>query len=267
MNYSALHESGVLLSHAILLLDGSGTMKTEELTTKKSKHRAVAEMVQDLIGLLHDDIEIRDTLLTVISYDGNRVNDVRLSCYDVKQSKQYYRKPRDRDPRYDASDIDRWDPLVGHGGTTPIGRALAFGRQRAEEWVLSAARGVEHRAVICLLSDGMNYPPTEPDGMTDRQAIIEFNRAQREQLDRGGEYKGRVRLASVGYYQYRENHTWPVTGSEYADNNKRLILQAALEEEAQGRKLLKSLAYPQAAYFESNEAHTIARFLFQSLVM
>lgn len=234
-------EEGLLMSHAYLLLDGSGSMHNTELLAGKPKHRAVAEMIQDLIKTLKDDDQIQDILLSVICYDGNRVDDVRLSAYDIKASEEYYQQPP-----YAERDLDRWDPLVGHNGTTPIGRALAFSRQMAEEWVKSAPRGAKHRAVICLLSDGMNFPETEPNGIDERNKIVDFNNSQEEQARQGGDSKGRIRIATVGYYQSPEGQN---------------------KEEDEGRKLLKALAYPERAYFETREAKSIARFLRQTILL
>lgn len=233
---------GLLMSHAFLVLDGSGSMKEQESTTGKLKHRAVAQMVQNLINTLKEDDQIQDILLTVICYDGNYVDDVRLSNYDIKQSEEHYKLPP-----YTDEVLDRWDPLIRHGGTTPIGRALAFTRQMAEEWVNAAPAGAVHRAVICLLSDGMNYPPAEPNGIDERNKIVDFTNTQEEMKNQGGEYKGRIRVATVGYYQSPEGQN---------------------QEEDEGRKLLKALAYPEKrAYFESGQAQDIARFLKRTIMV
>src|SRR2546423_13442733 len=96
-----------------------------------------------------------------------------------------------------------WDPLRGHGGVTPIGRALAFARSLAENWV-NDAQGMEfRRAVIYVLSDGIVEPATEPDGLEERQKISDFNRALEARKDTEG-LKGQVRLATMGYYQYEQ---------------------------------------------------------------
>lgn len=228
-------EVGLLMSHAILLLDGSGSMRGPEQATGKPKHRAVAEMGQDLIRVLKDDDQITDVLLTIVCYDGHSVSDVRLEAYDVKQSEEY-----DLNPPYTEEQLDRWDPLIGHGGTTPIGAALSQARQIAEQWVDSAPRGYIHRAVICLLSDGMNEPASEPNGREEKASIAAFNEHQQ-----GGEYKGRIRLATVGYYQYRVGEN---------------------SQEDEGRALLQALAIPDRAYFESGQASDIARFLHRTIL-
>jgi len=253
MPESTIQEPGQLMSHAFLLLDGSGSMTDPELRTGKPKHRAVAEMVQDLIRTLKDDDQIQDLLLTMICYDSNRVDDVRLRAYDVKQSEDYYRQPP-----YDSKDLDRWDPIVGHGGATPIGRALAFAREMAEEWVKSAPKGVVHRAIIWLFTDGMNYPESEPNGVDERNRIVDFTNAQEEQRKQGAEYKGRIRIASVGYYQFPDPEN-----PNLSDEDKRQLQQAPkdkLEEEAKGRRLLKALAFPDHLHFESGDARRLAWF-------
>lgn len=221
--------AGTELRHAFLLLDGSGSMQEREHRSGQPKHLAVAKMVQDLIDAMHDDPAVTDTLLTVICYCANNVQDIRLRDYDVK-SNQHYKQ----------QDVSRWDPLVGHGGNTPIGRALAYGRELAEEWV-NAAQGIEvRRAVIYLLSDGMNYPDTEPDGMEEKQKIRKFN-AQQESMRQHGGFRGRIRLATIGYFQAP-----PGSGTE----------------EDRGRRLLQQLPDNTRAYFESGSAEEIARYIY-----
>src|SRR5258708_5270827 len=126
-------ELALLLPHAFVLLDGSGSMQAQERVSGRPKHRAVATMVQDLIRVLKDDRQIPNMLLSVVCYDGGLVADVRLDGYNIKRSDQYYRRPP-----YRERDLDLWDPLRDHGGTTPIGRALAAGADRAMRWVNSA---------------------------------------------------------------------------------------------------------------------------------
>lgn len=228
----------LLMSHAFLLLDGSGSMKDREHSSGRPKHRAVAAMVQDLIGILRDDEQIRDMRLTVVCYDGGRIDDVRLTEHDVKRSDQYYRQAP-----YTDRDLDVWDPLIGHGGSTPIGRALAFAADRAMRWVSDAPGGFIHRAVVCLLSDGMNYPHSEPDGQDTRRAVDAFNDARSSQSE---EYTGRVRIATSGYYQHPPGRD---------------------AEEDAGRELLRRLAQPAGAYFESSQAREICRFLHKTIVL
>jgi len=233
--------AGVLLAHGFLLLDGSGSMEEPELRTGLKKHRAVAKMAQDLINELHDDDAITNTLLTIICYDGRWVDDVRLRDYDIKSATHY--KPDYADSPERDSVLDLWDPLRGHGGTTPIGRAFALARRLAEDWVNTAPAGLVHRAAIYLLSDGMNYPDTEPNGMGERQEIEKFYHDQEAKRAQGG-YKGRIRVATVGYYQ-----------SPPGKN----------PEEDKGRELLDALAFPSTLYFETSNAKEIARFIRQTV--
>lgn len=240
-----------LARHLYLLLDGSASMKEKELKSEKPKHRAVAEMVQDLIYRCHEDSEVDNALLTVICYDSKKVQDIRVLGYDVKADeeidggesdnsyKHFYRKPKDTEPRYIKQDLDQWDPLINHGGQTPIGLALGAARVLAEDWVLKSPEGKVRRAIICLLSDGMNYPDGKdnPNGVEERERIMEFTRSQD---------KGRIRIATVGYYQHEQGKS---------------------NDEDEGRRHLQALAYPQGAYFESNEADKIVDFIVATITV
>jgi uncharacterized protein YegL len=224
--------AGISMYHAFLLLDGSGSMKSPELRTGTKKHLAVAGMVQSLINELHENVSISNTQLTVICYDSNKVDDVRLREYDVKSN-----------THFNENETNAWDPLVGHGGGTPIGRGLAFAREQAEQWV-NGAQGMEvRRTVIYLLSDGMNYPDTEPNGMSERQKIKDFNSKQ-EDLRKQGGFKGRIRTATVGYFQ-------APAGSD--------------PEEDKGRELLRSLPDNPNAYFETADAKEIADYIVRTI--
>lgn len=246
-------EAGYFISHGILLLDGSGTMRETEQGTGQPKHRAVAAMVQDTINAIKTDMEIEDILLSVICYDGKRIDDIREFGYDVKESDEFfnedYQKLRDSgnedDRKRYQTMLDKWDPLIGHGGATPIGRALKYAGDMAEEWVMSAPIGVIHRAVICLLTDGMNYPASEPNGLAEKERIVEFNQQQEGEAKReNGNYKGYIRIATLGYYQNPPG---------------------ARVEEDEGRALLKQLAHapgmPNEGYYENAKADQFARFI------
>ena len=144
---------------------------------------------------------------------------------------------------YNQHHEEIWDPLRGRGGTTPIGRALAFARELAEKWV-EEAQGMEvRRVVIYLMSDGMRYPDTEPDGMAERQKIMAFNAKQEQLKDQGG-FKGRIRLATVGYYQHAK-------GTD--------------AEEDRGRELLESLPENPRVYFETADASKIADYIVRTV--
>ena len=224
-----LEGAGFDLYHAFLLLDGSGRMKDKEQQSGKPKHLAVAEMVQKLINELHDRPDINNTQLTVVCYDGVSVDDIRLRDYDVKANMHY-----------NQANLDIWDPLRGHGGTTPIGRALEVGRELAERWV-NDAQGMENRrGVIYLLSDGMVFPDTESNGMGERQKIKDFN----EEQTKSGSAKGRIRIATVGYYQFPEG------GSP---------------EEDAGRELLKNLPDNPRAFFQTANASEITDYIVKTI--
>ncbi len=227
------HEGeGINFSHAFLLLDGSGSMTESELRSGKPKHKAVADMVQNLINELHDGLSIINTQLTIICYDSNKVDDIRLQGHDVKS-----------DAYYNQNNQDVWDPLRGHNGATPIGRALAFGRELAEQWVTTAPGMEVRRAVIYLISDGMNYPDTESNGMDEKKKIKKFNDEQAALKEQGG-FKGKISIATVGYFQYP-------AGTK--------------SEEDKGRELLKSLPINEKAYFETDDAEKIAAYIVRTL--
>lgn len=225
------YDPGLTLSYGILLLDGSGSMQSgSELKTGKIKHRAVAEMVLDLIRLLKDDPEVQDMMLSVICFDGHRVDDFCIEEYFVKENPEWH-----FEPPYPKQPIDKLDPIVGHGGTTPIGLALGFAKELAQDWVLKAPKGYLYRAAICLLTDGQNYPEDGPNGTEEKEEIIQFNEEH--------EAQGRIRVATVGYYQHPKGED---------------------EDEDKGRTLLQSLA-DHNAYFETSEASKIADFLRRTL--
>ena len=215
---------GFVSYHPILVLDGSGSMQDNEQASGKPKHKAVAEMVQKLINMLHEDPQFEDTYLTIVAYDGENWKDVRLEQYNVQM-----------ETHVGEENYDRWDPLSGHGGGTPIGHALEYARQMAENWIEQASGQERRRAIIYLLSDGMNN--IGPDGMSEKQAIQDFNQATT---------KGVIRLATVGYFQHPEG----------ADN-----------EEDEGRRLLKQLVTNPGAYFESNDVNKILNYIKQTITL
>lgn len=211
---------GLSKYHAYLVLDGSGSMgpSNKERVSGKDKHLAVAEMVQTLIDIVHEDPEFDDVFLSVYSYD-ERGTQPRLEEYDVKGA-----------PYYQNKDLSHWDPVRGHGGGTPIGEALEFVRVRAENWVNAAVGQEQRRAVIYLLSDGMNNLGRDP--MEIRKALIGFQSP-----------KGRIRLSTVGYFQFKEGEP------------------GETEEEKKGRILLRQLPLNERAYFESGDAQAILGYI------
>lgn len=209
---------GLAKYHAYLVLDGSRSMASKERISGKDKHLAIAEMVQSLIDILHDDPEMDDVFLSVYSYDGNGTRQ-RLEEYDTRA-----------DTYYQNTDYSRWDPLINHGGNTPIGEALEFVRLRAENWVQSAIGQEQHRAVIYLLSDGEQNAGRDP--MAVRDELVKFQSP-----------KGRVRLSTVGYFQFKEGES------------------GETKEEKEGRKLLSALPLNDKAYFESGAAKSIVDYI------
>ncbi len=175
--------AGFLVSHAFLVLDGSGSMTEKERASGKPKFQAVAEMVQRLINELHDDPQFEDTSLTVMCYDDLNFKDIRLHEYNVQSP-----------THYNGTDLNLWNPINGHGHGTPIGDALGYARECAEGWV-ERAEGLERRrAVIYLLSDGMRTPDVDKSDPMEQKALIEKYNARESS-------KGNIRVATIGYFQ------------------------------------------------------------------
>ena len=215
-------------SHVFLLLCGSRNMKCND-ATGEPKHVAVAKMVQGLINEFHDDAAFENTLLTVICWDSNKIDDVRLLEYDVKQHHHYYENYDPTTVKSDDEKLKLWDPLDKHGGATPTGRALEFARWMAESWVRCAERSNRRIATISLLSDGKTFPENESSGLDQKALIAKFNENNR--------HKGLVRLITIGYFQKNTGCGHP----EDAD-----------------RAALKELVLSPALYKETNNAREIA---------
>lgn len=215
----------IYLDHVFLLLDGSSDMTQSSHETKSGipKCKAIGRAVQSSIDSLHDAPDTLGTLLTVICFDGNRVDDIRLYEYDVYS-----------DLYYQNQDLSLWDTAIGHGGTTPIGRALAYGRELAEKWVSMAIGDEYRRAFIFMVSDGMLYPPSEYDGLDEKSKILKFNYRLKE--------KGNIRLFTIGYYPEGQN---PVEGA--------------------GRRLLRSLVVIPEHYIEIKTADEMALLIYKFL--
>jgi len=208
-----------------LVLDGSGSMEQPERASGQPKHAAVAQMVQDLIDEL-DNSAFANTYLFIYAYDagvtdnGNyrpRITEL-LADYDVQSG-----------PYRGNSNPKLWDPLVSHGGGTPIGAALDYCFQQATAWVERADGQEQRRAVIYLLSDGENN--IGDDGRSITGQIDEFNERTN---------KGRIRLATIGYFQHCEGED---------------------EEEDKARRLLTDLPNNRGAYFESGDKDMILRYI------
>jgi hypothetical protein len=145
-------------ARAILALDASATMGQLELKTKEPKHLRVALMVQDLLNAL-DDLRYAAVSITICCFSADKGEAKIISLlegycpYDLKT--------------YSGGPPEHWDGLsaqnraqgMGHG--TPIGTAIDWARNHAEGWILAAPGQVQRRAVIYLLSDGMNNSRVE----------------------------------------------------------------------------------------------------------
>jgi len=214
---------GFASRHAFVLLDGSGSMKDNEQRSGQPKHKRVAEMVQQMIDMLYT---FTDTYLTVIAYDADGSSNTRISeplpMYEVQENQWK-----------GNTDMTRWDPITRHGGGTPIGGVLAYAREKAESWISNAAGQENRRAVIFLLSDGMNT--VGPDGSEEKTKIEAFNLSTS---------KGRIRLATVGYFQFPKG---------------------ANSEEEQGRRLLRALPTNSEAYFESDSVEKILSYIMSTI--
>jgi hypothetical protein len=213
---------------AILMLDASGTMGQKELKTDEFKHKRVAWMVQEVLNAM-DNLQYAAALITIACFSAEKGEAKVISLleghcpYDLKT--------------YTGGPPDNWDGLsaqhraqgMGHG--TPIGTAIAWARKHAEAWVQAAPGQVQRRAVIYLLSDGMNN--LGPDGMEEKKAIQDFNFSSEQ---------GSIRLATIGYFQ-----SPPGTN----------------QEEDAGRQLLRDLTLNDV-YFESDDVQKIVRYILET---
>jgi hypothetical protein len=217
-------------ARAILMLDASGTMGQKERKTDEPKSQCVARMVQDLLNTL-DNLQYAPVTITIACFSADKgeakiIPLLEGYCpYDLKT--------------YTGGPWEHWDGLnaqhraqgMGHG--TPIGTSLAWGRKHAEAWVRDARGQVQRRAVIYLLSDGMNNLGL--DGMEEKQAIQDFNLTCEQ---------GEIKLATIGYYQSKEGEN---------------------QEEDAGRKLLSDLQLNKNTYFESDDVQKIARYILETV--
>ena len=215
---------------AILTLDASGTMAQEELKTKERKSLRVAVMAQDLLNVL-DDLKYAAVSITIACFSADKGEAKIISLlegycpYDLKT--------------YTGGPPEHWDGLsdkhraqgMGHG--TPIGTALDWARQHAQGWILAAPGQVQRRAVIYLLSDGMNN--IGPDGRDQKKLIQDFNQTCEH---------GEIRVATIGYFQSKEGEN---------------------KEEDDGRQLLKELRLNELVYFESDDVEKIGRYILETV--
>jgi hypothetical protein len=227
MSYESSEGIPDIEARAYILLDGSSSMAEPELKTGERKHRRAAWMVQEVINAT-DDPQYEYVSVSVASFSANRDGVKVLSLLDAYRS--YESKAYTGN-----TDLGMWDVFspahraAGMGGMTPLGTAVAFGRRQAEQWVNASPGQVQRRAVIYVLTDGMNN--VGPDGMEEKKAIAAFNASSE---------KGYVRLSSIGYFQ-----------SPPGDN----------PEEDAGRRLLRALVLNPDAYFESDNVTNIVRYI------
>lgn len=213
----------------ILMVDASGSMAEKELKTGEPKHRRTAWMTQEVINST-DDPQYEYVSVSVALFSANRDGVKVLSLLDAYRS-------YDLKTYTGNTDLDIWDGLSpanraqGMGGMTPLGSALAWARQQAEQWITASPGQVQRRAVIYLLTDGMNN--LGPDGMEEKKAIAAFN-ASSEQ--------GYIRLATIGYFQ-----SHPGKGTN--------------PEEEAGRRLLESLSLNTGMNFEADNVTDIVKFI------
>jgi hypothetical protein len=212
---------------AILMADASRSMREIELKTGEPKHRCIASMIQEILNGMDDpQYEFANATVACFSADSGGAKVVSL----LEDHNPYTLKTYTQNPH-----PDYWDPLSpdnctqGMGNLTPLGTALAWARAKAEQWVNAADGQVQRRAVIYLLSDGMNN--YGPDGRAEKTAIVDFNAACE---------KGYIRLATIGYFQ-----SPPGTNPE----------------EDAGRQFLQDLPLNLSAYFESDNAADMVRYI------
>jgi hypothetical protein len=216
-----------LETHAILLFDASGSMAEKELRTGGPKHKRVAWLGQEGLNRL-DDPQYADTSVTYAGFSGDRTGVKIVTLLEDHC-------PYDLKTYTGNTDLDYWDLLTpekrkqGMGNMTPIGAALAWARERAEQWVKAASGQVPRRAVIFLLSDGQNNVGVS--GREEKKALEAFNATCE---------CGEIKLATIGYFQYAEGTN---------------------TEEDEGRRLLKELPVNPAAYFGSDQVEEILGYI------
>ena len=218
---------------AILVVDASGTMGGIELRSGVEKHLCAAMGVQKVLEAM-DDPQYENAFITVVCFSSGRGGVQILSLLDCH-------KPYEAKTYTGNTDMELWDGLspqnraLGMGGTTPIGSALFWAREYAEQWVNASPGQVQRRAVIYLMSDGRNN--SGPDGREEKKAIEAFNASCE---------KGEIRLATIGYFQSPE-------GTDV--------------DEDQGRRLLRDLPLNSQAYFESDNFTAIVGYILSTLAL
>jgi len=231
MSYETLEGLPDIEAHAYLVVDGSGTMSEIERVTGELKHLRTAWLFQKVLDRM-DDPQYEFAVVTGCCFSADRTGVKVISL--LEEHNPYVLKTYTGNP-----DLIYWDPLSpqncaqGMGNMTPIGSALAWARQRAEQWVNASDGQVQRRAVIYLLSDGKNN--YGPDGMEEKAAIEAFNASCE---------KGYIRLATIGYFQLPEGEH---------------------PEEDAGRALLRALPLNSAAYFEADNVEKIVPYILSTI--
>lgn len=156
-------------------LDGTGSMKgADKSDPSKTKAEAVAEAVKGLLERLYVSSRRNEIHMAVIAYDSNDPGEVRAERFSVT-SEEMVQKP-----------ADFWNPLRGHGGSTPIGAALAKAGEMAKEF-LDHEGELPREVVIVLMSDGLhNYG--RDHGLPEPEPVAEQLKAD-----------PRITIATVAY--------------------------------------------------------------------
>jgi hypothetical protein len=218
---------------AIVAMDASGTMGEKELKSGVEKHLCAAMGVQKVLDGM-DDPQYENACISVACFSANRGGVQILPLLDCH-------KPYEAKTYTGNTDLELWDGLsakncaLGMGGGTPIGSALILARELAEQWVNASPGQVQRRAVIYLMSDGMNN--VGPDGRDQKELMKAFNASCE---------KGEVRLATIGYFQSPEGTN---------------------REEDEGRRLLRDLPLNAKAYFESDDFTAIVGYILSTLAL
>jgi len=217
---------------AMIMMDGSATMDIEERKSRVKKHLRAAQGFQAVIDTM-DDPQFENASISLAFFSASRggVQIVSsLDCYNPYQAKTYSGN----------TNLEIWDALspqnraLGMGGGTPIGSAVKWGLERVQQWVASAQGQVQRRAVVYVMSDGMNN--VGPDGRDEKTALQAFNAACK---------KGEVKLATIGYFQSEQLEDGTLTNRDEED----------------GRQLLRALPLNTAAYFQSDDIDKIVRYI------
>jgi uncharacterized protein YegL len=135
----------------VLVMDGSGSMNGSS-AGNISKAQATNNSVRELLTRFKASRVKKNFAFAVVTFDDSV--GVRL-------------QPTDVGPGLD--DNGDYNPLVGHGGGTRIYSALEKAGQIADDFIAQAqAGGVNHSAVILVMSDGCCSSPAKTREIADR---------------------------------------------------------------------------------------------------